>query len=212
MKLRKKHLLILIPCLIALLVLLGIAGIFLFLQNLSFGFARQVSAEEADLRMQVVETAEKWLDCKESDQSYAPIIDIYNQHQPLAQGYLVQPDDNWCATFGSAVAIECNLTDIIPTECSCERQINLFAKLGCWQEDDAYVPLPGDYIFYSIKNPSLGDSTAWSDHVGIVVGTCLGYMKVIEGNNGDKVAYRYIPVNDPSIRGYGLPDYSAKCN
>ena len=56
--------------------------------------------------------------------------------------------DAWCSTFASAVAIAAGLTDIIPTECGCEKHIALFKKLGAWVENDAYVPKPGDYIFY----------------------------------------------------------------
>lgn len=208
----KKRTLIWVLGIIAALLIFGIIVTALIVRTLEFGFARDVTAEERALRLQVVSTAEQWLGCKESDQSHQPIIDIYNAHEPLAQGYLVKYEDNWCATFGSVVAIQNKLTDIIPTECGCQRQINLFAQMGRWEENDAYIPLPGDYIFYCTKNRLPGDCTDWSDHVGIVVGTCLGYIKVIEGNAGEQVTYRYIPVNDITIRGYGLPDYASKVN
>ena len=174
-----------------------------------FGFSREIPEKEQAVRLQVVEAAVKWLGCKESDGSFKPIIDLYNAHEPLAMDYVVQYTDQWCATFGSAVAIECDLTDIIPTECGCERQIALFAELGCWQEDDTYIPLPGDYIFYALTNEE-SNNTAWSDHVGIVVGTWNEYIKVIEGNNVAAVRYRIIKVDDVKIRGYGLPDYASK--
>ena len=177
-------------------------------KNAIFGFAREVSENEQALRLRVVQTAEKWLGCKESDDSFCPIIDLYNAHEPLAMGYTVQYTDQWCATFGSAVAIECGLTDIIPTECGCQRQIGLFDDMGCWQEEDTYVPLPGDYIFYAMSN-SDADNTAWSDHVGIVVGTWNDYIKVIEGNYNEEVCYRILKVDNVKIRGYGLPDYGS---
>lgn len=174
-----------------------------------FGFSREIPEAEQTIRLQVVQSAEKWLGCKESDESFKPIIDIYNAHEPLAVNYIVKYTDQWCATFGSTVAIECGLTDIIPTECGCQRQIALFEELGCWQEDDAYIPLPGDYIFYALSN-KLEDNTAWSDHVGIVVGTWNEYIKVIEGNNVAAVRYRFIKIDDVMIRGYGLPDYASR--
>jgi hypothetical protein len=205
----KKVILWILGITVALLVVSIIATTFI-VKALEFGFARDVSDEEKALRLQLVSTAERWLGSKESDGSHQPIIDRYNAHEPLAQGYLVKYEDNWCATFGSVVAIQTGLTDIIPTECSCERQINLFAQMGRWEEKDAYVPLPGDYIFYCTDNLLPGDCTAWSNHVGIVVGTRLGYIKVIEGNADDQVTYRYIPVNDITIRGYGIPDYASK--
>lgn len=197
---------------IAAVLIIGIIAAVIIINNLDFGFARAVTEEEASLRLQVVSTAENYLGYKEVDRSHEAIIDLYNNHEPLAQGYLVKYEDNWCATFGSVAAIQTGLTDIIPTECSCERQIKLFSELDCWEEADDYVPLPGDYIFYCTQNRSPGDCTAWSNHVGIVVGTCLGLIKVIEGNAGEQVTYRYIPINDVTIRGFGLPDYASKIN
>lgn len=177
-------------------------------KNAEFGFAREIGEAERTLRLQVVQTAENWLGCKESDGTHKVIIDIYNAHEPLAVNYTVKYTDQWCATFGSTVAIECGLTGIIPTECGCQRQIGLFDELGCWQEDDAYVPLPGDYIFYAMSNKD-PENTAWSDHVGIVVGTWNDYIKVIEGNYLDSVRYRILKVDNVTIRGYGVPDYAS---
>lgn len=172
-----------------------------------YGYAREVSPREAAARDLVVQTAQSWLGRKESDGSHKEIIDLYNNHTPLAQGYVVQYDDNWCAAFVSAVAIRCNFTHIIPTECGCERQIGLFQELGCWVEDDGYVPLPGDLIYYCRSDKGLGDCTGWSDHVGIVVGTKGNSIRVIEGNSADSVQYRTISINARTIRGYAVPNY-----
>ncbi len=173
-----------------------------------YAFTRSVSDDERELRLSLVHQAEAWLGTEEGSPAHAQIIDIYNRHEPLAQGYEVKPEDNWCAAFVSTAAIQAGLTDYIPTECGCQRQIDLWTELNCWQEDDSYEPLPGDIIYYSSKGPWFGDNTEWSDHVGIVVGTWHGWIKVIEGNYGDMVAYRYIPVDDVSIRGYAIPDYT----
>ena len=187
-----------------------LSGCELNFDKTEYGFAREVSESEKAARLSLVTAAEGWLGCKESDGSHKPIIDLYNSHQPLAQGYLVQYTDQWCATFVSAAAIKCGFTDIIPTECGCQRQIGLFDAIGCWEEDDTYIPLPGDIIFYASGDNGQGDCTDWSDHVGIVVGTNGNKIKVIEGNNTWSVRYRYICVNDATIRGYGIPDYSGK--
>ena len=102
-------------------------------------------------------------------------------------------------------------TDIIPTECGCERQIGLWQKLERWEENDNYMPLPGDYIYYAWdEHFSFGDCTGWADHVGIVVGTNGPFIKVIEGNRDDMVTYRIILRGNWQIRGYGLPDYASK--
>ena len=197
-----KKILVLLVC-IALLVGTVALGMYL----LHWGFARTVSAREEQVRMEMVHTAETWLGCKKSDGSHRDIIDLYNSHTLLTRGYEVTYDDAWCATFVSAVAIGCNRTDYIPTECGCEPQIELFQERNTWQEDDGYVPLPGDIIFYHWECTELGDCGGWSDHVGIVVGTLGPFIKVIEGNKDDAVAYRITVVNAPHIRGYGVPNY-----
>ena len=79
-----------------------------------WGFYRKISGSEAALRMQVVQTAESYLGCRESDGSHEAIIDLYNAHEPLAQNYTVQYTDSWCATFVSAVSIRCGLTTLFP--------------------------------------------------------------------------------------------------
>ena len=48
---------------------------------------------------QVIEQAKSWLGKNEADGSHKAIIDIYNAHKPLAQGYKVKYTDSWCATF-----------------------------------------------------------------------------------------------------------------
>lgn len=165
---------------------------------------------EDDVRALVVATARGWLGCKESDGSHRKIIDLYNSHKPLARGYVVKYTDAWCATFGSAVAIKCGLTDIIPTECGSGQQVALFQKLGRWVERDNYVPKPGDYIFYYWKDTGAGDCTGWPDHVGIVEYVSGGVIHVIEGNKNDSVAPREIAVGARYIRGFGVPDYASK--
>lgn len=191
------------------IVLLLILGAFLYIENAEWGFAREVPEAEASLRKSVVSTAEKYLGANEADGTHCAIIDRYNAHKPLAQGYEVQYTDNWCATFVSAIAIECELTQIIPTECGCQRQIALFEEIGCWNEDDDYTPLPGDLIYYAWDESPIGDNTGWADHVGIVVGTIGPLLRVIEGNKDDSVSYRTILLGDARIRGYALPDYAA---
>ena len=173
-----------------------------------WGFYWKVSAEEAALRVALVKTAESYLGCREDDGSHRQIIDLYNSHEPLAIGYEVQYTDSWCTAFVSAVAISCELTDIIPTECGCQRQIELFQSLGRWEESDSAIPLPGDLIYYDWNMEDKGECTGWADHVGIVVGTKWPFIKVIEGNRKDAVGYHYVRLNDVQIRGFAKPDYA----
>lgn len=165
---------------------------------------------ERELRAKVVQTAQAYLGCKESDGSHRKIIDGYNAHKPLARGYLVKYTDSWCATFVSFVAIKCGITDIMPTECGCGAMIELYKKLGRWQENDAYKPAVGDVIMYDWDDNGKGDCTGYPEHVGIVTAVNGSEMTVIEGNKNDSVSYRKMQVNGKFIRGYCLPDYAKK--
>ena len=168
---------------------------------------------EKELRQKVVDTAESYLGCKESDGSHKKIIDLYNSHNPLARGYVVKYTDAWCSTFASAVAIACGLTDIIPTECGCEKHIQLFKALGAWVENDDYVPGLGDYVFYDWQdgtNYATTGNTGSADHVGIVTAISGNTITVTEGNMSNAVGHRKLTVNGRYIRGFGTPKYVAK--
>ena len=161
-------------------------------------------------RQAIVDKMRSWLGCHEGDSIHKHIIDVYNAHKPLAQGYKVKYTDAWCATTVSAAAIECGYTDIIPTECSCNRMITLLQKMGIWQENDAYVPAPGDIIFYDWQDSGSGDNNGTSEHVGVVEKVKDGKITVIEGNKNDGVNERVIAVNGRYIRGYGVPKYDSE--
>ena len=169
-----------------------------------------INETETEIRSRVVKRAQSWINYNENDNSYKTIIDIYNTQNPLPVGYKVKYNDPWCATFNSAVAVAEQLTDIIPTECSCSRMIALFKKLNAWIEEDNYSPQPGDFIFYDWQDDGKGDNQGSPDHVGIVVENDGKAIKVIEGNINNKVDYHNILINNKFIRGYGVPLYSKK--
>lgn len=155
----------------------------------------------------VVAQAKVWLGKKESDGSFKEIIDTYNKHKPLARGYAVKYTDNWCATFVSAVAIKLGYTDIIPTECGCEKMIELFKAGGNWVEDESATPGIGWFLFYDWQDNGIGDNKGWSEHVGIIESVVNGIITVIEGNYSESVKRRTLSVNSKYIRGYGVPKY-----
>lgn len=165
---------------------------------------------ETQIREKVVATAKAWLGCNEADGSHRQIVDVYNSHRPLARGYALKYTDAWCAGFVSAVAIKLGLTDIMPTEVGVWNMIELYRKLGRWQESDSYVPKPGDVIMYAWSDNGVGDCTSGASHVGIVVACDGKTITVIEGNKANAVGYREIAVNGRYIRGFGLPDYASK--
>lgn len=161
-------------------------------------------------RSKIIAQAQAWLGCKESDGSHKKIIDVYNSHKPLARGYKVSYTDAWCATFVTACAIKCGATDIIPKECSCNKMIELLKQLGCWVENDAHVPTPGDLLFYDWEDKGTGDNTGVSDHVGIVEKVSGDSITIIEGNYDNACKRRTLKVNGRYIRGYGVPKYTSE--
>lgn len=161
-------------------------------------------------RSEIVKQAQAWIGCNEKDGSHKEIIEVYNSHEPLARGYKIGYNGAWCSAFASAVAIKCGYTEIIPTEVSCYYHIELFKKLGCWVEDDNYVPKAGDYIFYDWEDTGKGDNVGSPNHIGIVEKTVGNTIHVIDGNNSnDAVGRRTATVGGKYIRGYGVPKYDA---
>lgn len=161
----------------------------------------------AKLASKVVEQAKAWLGRKESDGSHKEIIDVYNSHTPRARGYKMPYTDPWCATFVSAVAVKLGYTDIMPTECSCNKMIELYQKLGVWVENENRTPNPGDILFYDWDDNGQGDCTGRVEHVGIVEKVSGGNITIIEGNYKNSVKRRTLEVNGKYIRGYAVPKY-----
>ena len=167
---------------------------------------------ETELRQKVVDTASAWLGTQEGTSRHAEMLNIYNAQRPLPRGTRMLSTWPWCAAFVSTVSLQCGLRDIIPTECGCPSMIRLYQDLGRWVEDDAYVPSPGDVIFYDWQDSGVGDNVGQSDHVGIVVACTDGMMTIIEGNCDNAVKLRQIAVNARYIRGFGCPDYASKAD
>ncbi len=162
-------------------------------------------------RSEVVKLATSWLGKKESDGSYKSIIDIYNSFDgPLPRGIKMRYGWAWCACTWSALAISLGYTDIMPIEISCGKLIEEAKKMGCWVEEDFYVPSPGDAILYDWDDKAINDNIGWADHVGVIeyVNEKSGYMTVIEGNYSDAVKKRTISINGRYIRGFITPKYT----
>lgn len=169
---------------------------------------------EKQIRAQVVATAEAWLGVRAGSAEHANILKIYNAQKPLPRGTRMKDVDPWCAAFVSAVSLKLGYRDIMPTEMSCHQMITLYKQLGRWEENDAYVPSPGDVIMYDWgdgKNYAKTDNTGTPDHVGIVAACDGKTISVVEGNNErHAVGIRPVEVNGRFIRGFGIPDYASK--
>lgn len=164
---------------------------------------------ELELRRKVADVAKSYIGAKESDGSHKPIIDLYNQIVPLPRGYKMKYTDPWCATFVSVISYLCGLLSYMPAECGCDPMINLYKKMGRWEENDAYNAEIGDVVFYDWQDSGVGDNVGSADHVGIIVDNSGSYFTVVEGNMSDAVGTRKLPKNGKNIRGFGLPGYFA---
>lgn len=169
---------------------------------------------EAQARQKIVSIMQGWIGLKRSDRSHAPIIDTYNGNKPLPRGYAVTYNDAYCATTTSAAAIKAGYTDIIPVECSCYYLIEKAKAMGIWQENDAYIPAPGDEVLYDWddgSNYATTDNRGTPEHVGMVEAVSGSTIKVMEGNmSGGVVGRRNLQINGRYIRGFICPNYASK--
>lgn len=159
-------------------------------------------------RQAVVDLAKSWVGKKESDGSHKSIIDIYNSYDgKLPRNTKMEYDWAWCACMWSALAIKLGYTAIMPIEISCYYLINEAKKMGCWVENDDYVPSPGDAVLYDWDDTGAGNNVGVPDHVGVVEYVSDGYISVIEGNYSNSVKRRTISINGRYIRGFITPKY-----
>ena len=167
--------------------------------------------EEASMsysRQAVVDLARSWIGKNEADGSYKEIIDIYNSYTgSFPRGTKMIYGWAWCAATWSALAVKLGYTAIMPIEISCYYIIEAAKRMGCWVEDDAYVPSPGDAVLYDWEDSGIGDNTGNPDHIGTVEYVSGGYITVIEGNLSNAVKRRTLSINGKFIRGFITPKY-----
>lgn len=152
----------------------------------------------------IIRLASGYIGTATGDARHHEIIDAYNAHVPLAQGYRVTYTDSWCDAFVSALFIKSNAVQLIGgTECGVERHVGLFKNAGIWHDGSGIVPEPGDIIVFDWENDD------FADHIGIVEYVDGLVVHTIEGNSGNAGAvmrHAYC-VGDDCIRGYARPRY-----
>lgn len=137
----------------------------------------------------------------------AEVVKIYNSFLPHPRGYIVKDTDQLCATYTSSVFISLGWTSIVPPECGARQLYRNMEAIGCSTADTKRVPQVGDLIFFGTKSNPNG-----INHVGIVVDLQNSNKRIVyyDISNSGRVGQHYIPVADPWICGYGLPDYASK--
>lgn len=160
-------------------------------------------------RFRVVKLINSWIGKNEKDGSYKMIIDIWNSLENPPRGMKMSYSWAWCACTWSALAIKLGYTNIMPIEISCGKLIEKAKEMGCWEENDSYIPSVGDAILYDWDDNGMGDNSGWPDHVGTItyVNPEAGYMEVVEGNYSNSVKKRTISLNGRYIRGFITPKY-----
>lgn len=160
-------------------------------------------------RMTMVAQMRSWLGAVAGDATHKEIVSIYNSRLPHPRGYTLKIGDAWCAATVSAAAHKIGYDDILPFECSCGKLIEQAKAKNIWQENDAFVPQPGDLILYDWDDSGVGDDTVGHDHVGCVEAVNGNVITVIEGNYKKQCQRRNISVNGRYIRGFITPKYTA---
>lgn len=158
-------------------------------------------------RLDYALTAARWLGTKEGSAEHRRILAVYNSILPLPRGYAMKQSDPWCAAFVSAAAVMAGAAHLVPLECSCARIIEQAKAMGIWEENDAHVPKPGEWVLYNWDAKGTGDDTGAPDHVGVVIGMEDGDILVVEGNYDNAVKLRRLPINGEKIRGFVCPEF-----
>ena len=155
--------------------------------------------------------AARWLGIREGSREHQEILDSYNAIRPLPRGYTVQMTDPWCAAFASAAAVMAGEGERYPLECSCSRMIARAEEMGIWVENDAHVPIPGDWVLYNWQAKADGDDSGAPDHVGVVMAVEGDEILAVEGNYDNSVKLRRFPLNWEKIRGFVCPSRPDGC-
>lgn len=156
----------------------------------------------------VLNVMRSWIGYSEANGRYLEILNIYNNHKPLARGYAIKPSDEWCDATVSAAAIKAGAVDLIGTEVGVEKHVDIFKKKGIWIEDGSIKPQAGDIIVFNWDDGSQPNN-GYSDHIGYVEQVSGNTITCIEGNMSEKVGRRTINVGWGYIRGFARPKYAS---
>jgi len=107
--------------------------------------------------------------------------------------------------------VKTDLSDEDAYVCGVEEHVKIFKKMGIWIEDGTITPEPGYVIVYN-WDKATQPNDGYSAHIGFVEEVSGGNVTAIEGNRGEMVARRKIPLGWGYIRGYAAPKYEKAVN
>ena len=134
------------------------------------------------------------------------LVNDYNSVKPLPVGYAVKTTDDWCDIFVTTVFQREGLSGLIGRECGVERHIQIFKRLGIWNEDGTTTPKTGDIITFNWDQNSQ-QNNGFADHIGIVESVSNGIIHTIEGNSNNQVRRNTYRIGHGNIRGFATPRY-----
>ena len=138
--------------------------------------------------------------------AHQQLINDYNSVKPLPVGYAVMTTDDWCDIFVTTVFQREGLSGLIGRECGVERHIQIFKRLGIWNEDGTTTPKAGDIITFNWDQNSQ-QNNGFADHIGIVESVSNGIIHTIEGNSNNQVRRNTYRIGHGNIRGFATPRY-----
>ena len=81
-----------------------------------------------ELRRKVADIINAWDGATRGSAKHLEILNIYNNHKPLARGYRVQVGDAHCATTASAAYIKAGIAEYTGTECGVGKYVEIAKK------------------------------------------------------------------------------------
>ena len=159
-------------------------------------------------RDRVLRAAASLVGARTGSAAHQQLVNDYNSIKPLPVGYEVKMTDDWCDVFVTTVFQREGLSGLIGRECGVERHIQVFKRLGIWNENGASTPKAGDIITFN-WDQDYQSNDGWADHIGIVERVENGLIHTIEGNSGavGTVKRNVYRIGHGNIRGFATPRY-----
>ena len=157
-------------------------------------------------RDRVLRAAASLVGVRGGSAAHHQLVNDYNSVRPLPVGYAVKNSDDWCDIFVTTVFQREGLSGLIGRECGVERHIQIFKRLGIWNENGASTPKAGDIITFNWDQDSQPNN-GFADHIGIVESVSNGIIHTIEGNSGNQVRRNTYRIGHGNIRGFATPRY-----
>ena len=154
----------------------------------------------------VLREAASLVGIKGGSEEHKALVNDYNSVKPLPVGYAVKESDDWCDIFTTVVFQRQGLSHLVGRECGVERHIQIFKKLGIWNEDGTSTPKAGDIITFNWDKDTQ-QNDGWADHIGIVEKVENGIIHTIEGNSNNQVRRNVYQIGHGNIRGFASPQY-----